>query len=115
MENFELGAEPVEDGKELTLEDIAQKNFVSLKEGEVVEITVKKLKKVRVAEGDKYKLSKTDYKFEILTMEDQVLNIIAWDLWGKIRKIMQDAKKINGIKLRIGHPSKGEYVVERVA
>jgi hypothetical protein len=113
MENFEI--ESVDEAKELTLEDIQQKSFVSLKEGETVELTVKKLRKVRVPAGDKYKLSGQDYKFEILTTKDQILNIIAWDLWGKVRKIMQDEKKINGITLKISHPSKGEYLVEKVA
>lgn len=117
--DVELGDEPVnelrDEIKEMTLEDIQEKSFVSLKEGAEVEITVKKLSKTRVAANDKYKLSKTDYRYEILTTDDKTLNIIAWDLWGKVRKVMAENKKIAGIKLKITHPNKGEYTVEKVA
>ena len=128
--DFELGDKPiiedkidseiaevkkVENGVELvSLEDLKPKNFISLKDGATVELTIKKINKVAVPSTDKYKLSKTDYRFEIITDEDKILNVIAWDLWGKVRKVLTNAGKITGVKLKISHPGVGDYTVEEI-
>ena len=103
-----------EESDGLTLEELENKtSFIkSPKVGETVELTIKKLDKVsgkdcefKDKEGNTQStaLSKVDYCFKITTVDDAVFTVQVWEVWGKIKAILQKLKKIAGVTIKVDH------------
>lgn len=88
-------------------------NYLSAKEGEETPaFTVKELRKVTLS-GDElnYALSKTDYKYELVTTDDQILTVSSWALYKELKKIVDSGTPLEGLKLIVKHPARGVYEV----
>ena len=104
----------------VTMDDLSQKKYISLKIGESAEFTVKAFEQVKCDE--KFALpakeigEKLDYRYEITTTEDEVLPISAWVLYGAIRTALVEANVETpvGVKLSIVHTGMGKYDVKVV-
>lgn len=92
------------------LQDL-ETSYLSLSIGEFQELTIAKIEKI-VGGPDEFNLSGTDYKYEIISTEGKILSINAWSLWNSLRSALREAKRIEGIKVKVEHTGKGQYSVK---
>lgn len=106
--------EPITRIEELDMDFFTQTggNFLTLKEGEKLDVIVKKFEKI-IEPGNNYNFSKADYKIRMTTMDDKTLDISAWSLLGCIKDAIRTEKveKLEGLKLHMEHPGRGSYLV----
>lgn len=98
--------------QKLNLDDLKSKEYLSLKIGEEIEFTIKQIDKVKVDKD--FALSGVDFRYEIRTMEDKVLSVSAWKLWGVVRAALTKAGQIEGTRLKISHLGRENYLAEVV-
>ena len=98
--------------QDVTLEDLTTQ-YHNLRVGEVVELTVKTFQKVDNV-GEKFALSGETFRYEIRDIDNKVLSVNSWKLFGELRTAFKNAGKIAGTKLKIQHIGTGTYVVEVV-
>ena len=88
-------------------------SYLSLAIGEFQELTIAKIEKI-AGSDPKFNLHGVDYKYEITTTDGKLLSINAWSLWNALRSVLREAKKIEGIEVKIEHSGEGEYSVKIV-
>lgn len=98
--------------QDVTIEDLTTQ-YHNLRVGEVVELTVKTFQKVDNV-GEKFALSGETFRYEIRDIDNKVLSVNSWKLFGELRTAFKNAGKIAGTKLKIQHTGTGTYVVEVV-
>ena len=89
-------------------------NFVSLKLGETAEIEVKEI--VKIEDKPDFDPKKKDgsvqgFHYDFLTTDGKTLSISSFAL----QSAMVNAKVDAGDKLKIAHPDKGIYIVEKIS
>ena len=94
----------------VTMNDLKNREYISLKIGETAEIVISKMEKVEVDKD--FSLSGETFRYEITTDDNKILSISAWKLWGALREAFNKAGKIDGLKLRVSHPGREDYRVE---
>ena len=76
---------------------------------DTVTLTVKEYRKIP---DEKFALSNADYKYQIETEDNRILDINAWRLHYGIRDAFKKFKGIEGAQLKITKPERGKYIVE---
>ena len=115
----------------LTLDDLSS-GFISnpAVDGPAVEFTVDKVKKLtgtsligKKSDGTTFtkNLSNVEYGYEVITSDASKYTVSSWEVFGKMKAILNKLKTIKGVKLRLTHildgmiaanKKKDKYIVE---
>lgn len=104
--------EEEEDSDALTLNDLSTGYIGNPKIGESVEFVISKITKMtgdqligKTREGKTFKknLSSVDYGYEIITEDGSKYTISSWEVFGKMKSILQKLQVIKGSKIKIEH------------
>lgn len=112
MGNETFEEEEILEDDELTLDDLNAGWIGNPPVGEEVIFVVDKLRKLvgtaligKKKDGSSFKknLSNVNYGYEIETSKGDKYTVAAWEIFGKMKSIMQKLGKINGVEVRIKH------------
>lgn len=91
-----------------------QVNYLSLRVGETIpQLTVKAIKKVTNPKSPN-NLPGVDYKYLIVSTEDEVLTVNSWVFWNSLKRVIQEHKALPRI-LALKHPSERRYEISVIA
>ena len=119
----DIDTDDIEKGEFLNIEDISQESDLIFhpKVDDSIEFIIQKLRKLKdnektvKTENGKIigrTLSSVDYGFVIITNEDKRYIVQSWEVWGKIKAILRDLKKIEGVRIRIKHVLDGRTAAD---
>ena len=87
--------------------------YLNLRIGEEIpHLKVKEIKKLTNPESPN-NLPGVDYKFLVVSQDDEVLSVNSWVFWNALKKVIQAHKQVPKI-LSLKHPAQSVYEIEVV-